>query len=212
MAQDLVDTRGTLGHRRHPTAWRITMDQANLYAAPEQPEELAQGYSSNSDLEAIRRKHLNRETNIKAVGFLAALGGIGCLLKGVSDLTVAVVPAVVLIAMGSGMLFAGARMRKLEPLGRTIYTVVAAVGVVGQFVDFAQTKQGSSLMGVGITLAFLSLVWRGDAQVVFSDHYRTVVVPATPHVKYKTPVWIWVLVALLGLALAAGIYAGVTGK
>jgi hypothetical protein len=45
----------------------------------------------------------------------------------------------------------------------------------------------------------VALLWWGKASVVMAPHYREVVVPATPHIKYKTSP----LVIVLGLLLLA---------
>lgn len=184
------------------------MEPANLYAPPEQQDVALPTTGPDAALEAIRRQHLGRETNIKAVGGLAILGAIGCIVTGLNALTVSAVQAAIVLASGVGLFLAGARLRKLEPLGRTIYTVVASVGMAGQLIAWFQTHDGSGLLGIGITLAILSILWRGNAAVVFSDHYRHVVVPATPHVKYRTPVWVWAVLALVLMGVAAAIVAG----
>ena len=60
-------------------------------------------------------------------------------------------------------------------------------------------------IGSIISLFILILLCRPKGIRVLSPDYREVIA-ATPHIKYRTPIWIWVLLGLIVLALVAAAF------
>jgi hypothetical protein len=165
---------------------------ANPYAAPSARVEDVNAYP---EAEAIRRAHINHEASIKAVGLLDYLGGIlamlaaGFLLSRSGQWDVAI--GLFLFAFGVGLLFAGWGVRALRSWGRILGCVIAALGLL----EFP--------IGTLVNSYILFLLLSKKGRTVFSPAYREVIA-ATPHVKYRTSIVVWILLALLvGLVLAA---------
>ena len=187
------------------------MQPPNPYAPPIAQDAPAVG-GANAELEAIRRAHLSSETNIKSIGSLAILGAVLQLLGALGLMTTAPVEAVIRIVVVVGVGASGLWLRDLKPLGRTVYSVLLALGVLSTLVAVAVATHAHEAMPVAVFTVvvgglFLWILWNAKAGVVFSEHYRQVVIPATPYVKYKTgKVAIAVLVLLL-LGFVAAIVA-----
>ena len=164
------------------------MATANPYAAPAAPVE---DVSTNAEAEAIRRAHISHEASIKAVGFLYYLGGVGVTLAGIMGLASGGAPAVVLSALmllvGVGQFFAGWGVRGLTHWGRVLGCVVSGLGLL------------AFPIGTVINAYILYLFLSKKGRTVFSPQYKDVIA-ATPHVKYRTSIIVWIFLALvLGL-------------
>jgi hypothetical protein len=166
----------------------------NPYAAPAARVE---DVAANPEAEAIRRAHIGHEASVKAVGALYYLGGAGVTLAAIAALAGApnapssVALTAVLLALGVGQLFAGWGVRALQSWGRIVGCVLSALGLLAFPVG--------TLINGYILYLFLSKKGR----TIFAPEYQDVIA-ATPHVKYRTSVIVWIFLALLvGLVLAA---------
>ena len=152
-----------------------------------------------SDVETLRKTHLNHEASVQAVGTLYLLGAILSVSMGAYVISVAlprwqpqgrVVVAISLglLYLGLGLLagYAGLGMRRLTNAGRILGTVFGAIGLIGFPV------------GTLISLYTLYLLLSAKGKTVFSDQYRQAIAQ-TPHMKYKKSFVVWIL---LGLVLA----------
>jgi hypothetical protein len=172
---------------------------SNPYTPPKHEHAAPVVTAEVTALEAHRRAHLNAETNIKTVGFLLYLGAFACLARGLTSLTSDLVGGMILVATGSALGFAGYLLRRLDPRGRTLYTVIAAIQIV---VALATNADNPGSLGQLLWVVLMvALLWWGKASAVMTAHYREVVVPATPHIKYKTSPLLIVLGVLLIAAL-----------
>jgi hypothetical protein len=172
----------------------------NPYAVPTaRVDDVAQ----DSEAEAIRRAHINHEASIKSVGILYYLGGVlvvvGGLtavvggLSGASGNVAGIIGGMVLITgIGAIALLAGWGVRALRPWGRNVGTVLSLIGLA----NFPT--------GTLINLYILYLFYSKKGRTIFGPGYRDVVA-ATPHVKYKTSIVVWIFLGLIVLLLAAGI-------
>lgn len=162
----------------------------NPYAAPAAPVE---DISANAQAEAIRKEHISHEASIKAVGLLYYLGGIGVTLAAAGGLIGAkdasVLVTLLLIGLGVGQFFAGWGVRALRPWGRVVGCILSGIGLIGFPIG--------TLINGYILYLFLSKKGR----TIFAPEYQDVIA-ATPHVKYKTSILVWIFLALL-LALFA---------
>jgi len=167
----------------------------NPYAAPAAPVE---DVSANAEAEAIRKAHISHEASIKAVGLLYYLGGIGVTLAalaglvGAKDASVGV--TLLLIGLGVGQFFAGWGVRALRPWGRIVGCILSAIGLIGFPIG--------TLINGYILYLFLSKKGR----TIFAPEYQDVIA-ATPHVKYKTSILVWIFLALLLALIVFGMLA-----
>lgn len=174
-------------------------DAVNPYAAPTARVE---DVPASPEAEAIRRAHIAHEASIKAVGFLYYLGGVLVMVAAAGSLlgasfgpsTAAV--AVLLAALGIGQLAAGWGVRALRPWGRVVGCVLSAIGLLGFPIG--------TLINGYILYLFLSKKGR----TIFATPYQDVVA-ATPHVKYRTSVLVWIFLALLVGLMLFGLLAAV---
>ncbi len=151
-----------------------------------------------NEAEEIRTKHLKHEASIKAVGFLYFLGAVLVALSlvgvgfaafysgsgpGGPELGIFALLFVVCVAQ----FFAGWGLRKLRPWSKVPAGIVAAVSLI------------SIPIGTIFGLYFLYLIFSAKGRTILSPGYQDIVAQ-TPHLRYRTPIWIWILllVALLG--------------
>jgi hypothetical protein len=174
----------------------------NPYAAPGAPVE---DVSANAQAEAIRKAHISHEASIKAVGLLYYLGAVGVTLVGAAGLVAGrgagmdMVPSLLLIALGAGYAFAAWGLRALRPWGRIVGIVIACIGLIGFPIG--------TLINAYILYLFLSKKGR----TIYSPEYLDVIA-ATPHVKYKTSILVWIFLALILALIVFGMLAPMFGK
>jgi hypothetical protein len=160
---------------------------------------------SGGDEERIRREHLNHETSIKGIGTLWVVSGVAMLIGGavIAIGAIAEVGAFTVIlgilytAMGGFAFWVGRGIRRFDKRVRTAAIVLSAVGLLG------------FPMGTVINGYMMYLLLSRKGEMIFSDQYREIVA-RTPHVRYRTPIYVWVLVAvfagLIILAIAAATF------
>lgn len=183
-------------------------EEPNPYAPPKHDGPAAT--HGDSALEAIRREHINAETNVKTIGFLLYLGAFSTIAGSVRGLALDPVNALVSLAIGGALAWGGYQLRSLDSRGRSAYMVVTAVG----FLQTLLLDELSGLPGSIVAWTFLwplillAILWGPKASTVMTPHYRDVVIPGTPHVQRKTSVLVIVLgVLLLGVFVAAVVVA-----
>ena len=166
----------------------------NPYAAPAARVE---DIPANPEAEAIRRAHINHEASIKAVGLLYYLGAVGGTLAGLVSLfggageAESMFTGLFLVAFGAGSLAAGWGVRALRPWGRIAGCVLSGLGLLG------------FPIGTVINAYILYLYLSKKGRTIFSPEYKDVIA-ATPHVKYRTSIVVWIFLALVvGLVVLA---------
>lgn len=187
---------------------RKPMPEDNAYAPPtEKPQAVA---VDASGFEALRRACIAKESSIKSVGLLGILGGI---LYGVGGLVMSrTLPEgrmLLLLGLFGGFsafsLLVGFGLRALQPWARLLFTGLCALSTVLQLIGMAQSARpgeaGGKMAGLAIMLAFLAVLWTHPSATVFSLRYRREVIPATPHIRYRTPTWLWILLGVIVLAV-----------
>ncbi len=175
---------------------------ANPYAPPRaNVDDVAR---ANSEAEEIREEHIKHEASIRSIGILYYLSGgmLGIaaivVVAGLSMTGLAKSgPFIGVLYLGFGALFivTGRGIRKLRPWARTTSIVLAAIGLLG-------FPLGTLLNGY---ILYLMLAKKGKR--IFEDDYKDII-EATPHVKYRTSIVVWIFLGLLVLAIA-GIIAAV---
>lgn len=159
--------------------------------------------------EAIRNTYLKHEASVQAVGSLYLLGAVLLTLGGAlaliglttasgaaakEDPAAPQIVAALFIGLGLLQLRVGLWLRKLNPKARTPATVLSAIGLLG------------FPIGTLINAYVLYLLRSKKGEMVLSPYYQGVIT-ATPHIKYKTPVIVWVLLGLLVVFLILAISA-----
>ena len=161
-------------------------EAVNPYAAPTARVDDA---GTNSEAEAIRKAHLGHEASIKAVGVLYYLGGALMTIAGlVGAVGAPKADGVALLlfigAFGVAQLAVGYGVRSLRPWGRVVAIILSVIGLIGFPIG--------TLISAYILYLFLSKKGR----TIFSPEYQDVIA-ATPHVKYKTSIIVWIFLALV---------------
>jgi hypothetical protein len=175
-------------------------EAVNPYAAPTARVDDA---GANPEAEAIRRAHINHEASIKAVGVLYYLGGtlitLG-VITGIAGAPNAPDGAMLLLvgAIGVAQFFAGWGVRAFRPWGRVVGIVLSAIGLLAFPI-------GTIINGY---ILYLFLAKKG--RTIFSPKYQEVVA-ATPHVKYKVSIVVWIFLALILAVIVIGIGVAVIG-
>ncbi len=175
----------------------------NPYTAP-RTDVLPQG-DMQSYNESIRRDHLSHEASCKGIGALYIISAIGLALASFGWLLIAsdtsdmpdgapelVVASIVVGLFAVIYLVTGLGLRKLKGKARIAAVVLCCIGLLGFPV-------GTILNGY-----FLYLLLSTKGKMVFSEEYKEIIAQ-TPHVKYRTPAWLWVLLAVLLGLLGLGI-------
>jgi hypothetical protein len=176
-------------------------EAANPYAAPAARVE---DVAVDPEAERIRREHISHEASIKAVGILyyigAVLMAVGAItsLMGATQEPAAAGVMVLLLAVGAGEFAAGWGVRGLKPWGRIVGCVLSGLGLLAFPIG--------TLINAYILYLFLSKKGR----TIFAPEYQQVIA-ATPHVKYKVSIVVWIFLALLIGLLVVGLGVAVIG-
>ncbi len=141
--------------------------------------------------ETIRRAHLSHEASIISIGTLYYLGAIMLVFTGLMSVLKLGSPelggpwaGLFFIALGVAYFQLGRWFRALLPKAKIPGTILAAIGLL------------AFPFGTLINIYILYLINSKKGAMVFSDQYRAVIA-ATPGIKYKTSIVVWVLVGLL---------------
>lgn len=161
-----------------------------------------------TDAEVIRKAHIKNEASIKSIGILYYLGAISSILaglmgiisvfsagaSGVAELAMASAVFSLLLILGAVQLTVAIGLRKLRPWARFTCIILSVIGLIGFPVG--------TILGAYI----LYLLLNKKAGMIFSPAYKDIVA-ATPHVKYKTPVAVWIILGIIVLVIAGVIVA-----
>jgi hypothetical protein len=175
----------------------------------------------DSEAERVRKDHIGKEASIKAIGALALLGGalsvgVGIFLlrlweqareNGRLGLFATLVLGIV--AGGIINLVGGLQLRRLRSNGRVLVTAALGLSVLMGLTTAENAQETGQAIGrMLIPTLIIASLWGAKATTVLSDHYRLEIIPRTPHVKYRTPRWIWWLLGLLVLVVLLAAIGG----
>jgi hypothetical protein len=170
----------------------------NPYQTPEANVDVV---SVDADAEAIRKEFINHEASVRSIGLLYYLFTLGLGIAAVVTLfgfqTQPFEMNALFLAIFVGLLAAlyywiGSGLRALRPNVRIVAGVFAALGLL------------SFPIGTIINGYILYLLFSKKGERVFSADYQAIV-DATPHIKYKTSIVVWLLIAILILGIAAAV-------
>lgn len=173
------------------------------YVAPD--ASLATGLT-DEHVEKLRRDHLKHEASIQGVGCLWIMGGAFMMLSLVftawvvftmpgsdeldkAGLFAGLYPFILAAIGGAISLVVGIGLRKLRPWSRVPGIVLATIGLL------------AFPVGTLINGYVLYLLVNEKGGRILSRHYQNVLA-ATPHIRYKTPIAIWIVLALFLAAIA----------
>ena len=182
-----------------------------------------------SQAELIRKSHLSHEANIQGFGCLYTLGGIlgilgaifyvgigilvmagGVVPKGLESMVfgaggdrlvsggLTTLVGVIFLAIAVAQLFAGRSMQTLNPSGKILAIVVAAIGML-------QFPCGTLISGY-----LLYLLVSAKGRTVYSSAYKEVM-QATPHIRYRTSIIVWIFLFILIGVILLGVLAAIFG-
>jgi hypothetical protein len=157
--------------------------------------------------ETIRNANLKHEASVQSIGILYLIGSVLMVVSGTlslikpgpGDHTVTLVTGALLIVLGILQGWTGSLLRKLDPRAVMPATLLSCIGLLGVPI------------GTLVSVYVLYLLHSAKGKLVFSPDYRAVI-EATPHIKYKTSVLVWILLGLLLLLLAVGMIAALFAK
>lgn len=170
----------------------------NPYAPPQAA--VADISEAPSEAEAIRREHIKHEASIRSVGILYYLsGGLMALIAamfvaGLTDINFGIGLAVVYGALAALSIVVGHQIRALRPWARIAAIVLSVIGLFG------------FPLGTLINGYILYLLLSKKGQRIFASDYADIVA-ATPHVKYKTSIVLWIILGVLLLLILAAVLA-----
>lgn len=155
---------------------------------------------------AIRAAHFRTETSVKTIGSLLwiyAVLGLAMLGLVLSMDAPGLRPILLCVSLLTASVIGGALLRKLDPRGRWIYTLLFLVHLVllginaMTLVDIVMSKscllcsyfpsKGEALSVVLLPYVvhgfFLYILWSRKGRTVMGRHYRRTIIPATPHIR-----------------------------
>lgn len=153
---------------------------------------------SDSALET-RKAYLTHEASVRSIGSLYYLSAglmicasLGGLVNDKSAATVKIATSALLAILASIQIWAGSKVRKLDPAARTPITVLSCLGLL------------AIPVGTLINGYILYLILSEKGKYVFSEEYRAVVA-ATSEVKYRMSPLVLIFVALVIVLVVLGI-------
>lgn len=176
-------------------------------------------WAGDTEAEQIRNMYLSHEASVKSVGLLYLLGaGIGILLGllyivgglialgssvGAASASFAFffvfLAGIVAFAMSVFQLFLGLGLRRLTPWCRIGAIVLSCIGLI------------AIPIGTIISGYILYLLLSKKGEFIFTDEYKRVIA-ATPHIKYRTSIIVWIFLGLLLFLLALGLVGLLLGS
>jgi hypothetical protein len=179
-----------------PTWPPASASVVNPYAPPKASITPAALDGDQEYAEQIRRELIKHETSIKSVGFLYLFGATFMVIFAISLIAISLLgtgePSV---GLGLGIvafygvlaalsIYLGIGLRKLSPKIRTGVTILSVIGLLG------------FPLGTLINAYILYLLHSDKGKRVMSAEYQGIIAQ-TPHIKYRTPVWLIVLLVLI---------------
>lgn len=160
--------------------------------------------NSNAETESedvrLRKAHIGHEANVQGIGVLFRLGGFLALLialfQGAISFSAVRIDstlffgALAFAAVGIFQIVVGEGLRKLRPWSRIVAAILSMIGLL------------AFPIGTLVGPYFLYLLLSKKGAMVFSEEYRKVI-ETTSHVRYQTPVVLWVILLALLAAFAA---------
>lgn len=180
--------------------------EQNPYQTPEANVELSVS-GDQAQAEELRNQYLNHEASIRSIGLLYYLGTLALLISSAvlvlefnsADPIMSLGMIALMGGLGAAYFWIGRGLRKLQSKVKIIATVFAAIGLIG------------FPLGTLINGYILYLLHSAKGKMVFSEEYHNVI-EATPHIKYKTSIVIWLFIGIVVLGIGAAIVIPMVAK
>jgi hypothetical protein len=163
----------------------------NEFSANESIQSQNSSPVTNDTAEEIRKKYINHETNVMSIGVLYYISSIILVTFGIFTVfnpkiepVRKLLTAVFSISLGIFQFCVGTGLRKLKSWARISTSILSGIGLLG------------FPIGTLINGYILYLVLCKKSATVFSCDYQQVIA-ATPQVKYKTSIIVWILLGIL---------------
>ena len=186
----------------------------NPYAPPK--AQVADVVPGSGEEAAIRQEHIKTEASVRSIGvlyYLASglmfLASIGALVGGNSSRVAAVTGfplagfSVLFLALGLAGIFVGRGIRKLRPWARTTAIVLSSLALIA---GLARPS-----FGIVINAYILYLLFSKKGRRIFESDYPDIVA-ATPEIKYRTSILVWILLGLIVMGIVAAIVIPAVGR
>lgn len=169
----------------------------NPYAPPELP---SNPVTPGNESERIRRTHLNTEASIKSIGTLYIFGGVLFIFGVISRLRSPEVfeDSAERIGFYVGMflvpillIWLGLKLRRLSSVATIFAGILSALGLL------------AFPVGTIINLILLFTLFSPKGRYVVKPHYRQVIAE-TRHIRYRTSMITWILLAILVITIILG--------
>jgi hypothetical protein len=172
--------------------------EMNRYAPPS--AHVSDVYNVSGNAAAIRREHIKHEASVRSIGGLYLFSGSVCLFGGLAGLvaagwgvegltgTMVVILCLVYGLVGALSIAVGGALRALQPWARTVTIVLSVIGLIG------------FPIGTIMNAYILYLLCAAKGKRLFEPDYQGII-DATPEIKYKTSIIVWIFVGLLGLLI-----------
>lgn len=173
--------------------------QPNPYAPP--VAEVRDVNVATSADETIRQEHIKHEASIRSIGTLYYIGGLFAGIAGIVFIAAGIFAESNVATFGLGVIYVvlgvlsyalGNGVRRFRSWARTTAIVFACIGLLG------------FPLGTLINGYILYLLLSAKGKRIFAPDYPDIVA-ATPHIKYRTSVVVWVVLGLLIAAFVAAI-------
>ena len=105
------------------------------------------------------------------------------------------------VALGILGFWVGYGIRKLSPAARMVAGVLTGINLAISIFGLP-----TSVVAILINTYILSLLFSKKGAMVFSAPYKDIIA-ATPHVKYKTSMIVWIILGLIVLLVVGGVVA-----
>lgn len=188
------------------------VDAPNPYAPPRARVEDVVPYANEA--EEIRREHIRTEAAVRSIGTLYYIGAPVLCLLGIAMLAgrsnlprnfvgSAVAPAgvmgAVFLVFGVVSFFVARGLRQLLPGARIAAIVFAIFGLL------------NPPAGTAINLYILYLLFSKKGRRLFEEDYQGIIA-ATPDIRSRTSIVVWVLLGVLVLVLLALVMGALAGR
>ncbi|MCW1916039.1 hypothetical protein OJ996_20795 [Luteolibacter sp. GHJ8] len=180
----------------------------NPYAAPAAPLDYTPPGSNEAEI--IRRDHIKHEASVKGIGSLWLIGSVFFVLAAIGGLFATGASEIAGAAMGiSGLLlllgilgfWVAFGIRRLNPAARIVGGILTGISVVLSIFSLPQ-----SVIGLLINAYILSILFSKKGSMVFSPSYKDIIA-VTPHIRYRTPLIVWIILGLFVLLIVGGLAA-----
>jgi hypothetical protein len=148
-------------------------------------------------VDEMRKQHIKHEACVKSIGTLYIIGALLMFVAGVlgpaadpqDAFAIKIVVGAFLIGLGAFQFWVAIEIKRLNSWATIPVGVLSGIGLL------------AFPLGTVINGYILYLVFSKKGRIVFSPEYKKII-SATPHIKYRTSIVVWLLLAVLVLVLA----------